>query len=69
MISRMKGVLNTSDLNFFFKKITTEMAKCASSERERKMIADFRRYITNNWGFITIRNEEDCGSLSPKGSY
>ncbi|SDX71857.1 hypothetical protein SAMN03080603_00329 [Acetomicrobium thermoterrenum DSM 13490] len=68
MISRMKGVLNTSDLNTF-KKITTEMAKCASSERERKMIADFRRYITNNWGSITIRNEEDCGSLSPKGSY
>jgi len=39
--------INTSDLNFF-KKITTEMAKCASRERERKMIADFRRYITNN---------------------
>jgi len=31
------------------------------------MIADFRRYITNNWGFITIRNEEDCGSSSPEG--
>jgi len=58
--------INTSDLNFF-KKITTEMAKCASSERERKMIADFRRYINNNWGSITIRNEEDCGSSSPEG--
>lgn len=58
--------INTSDLNSF-KKITTEMAKCASSERERKMIADFRRYITNNWGSITIRNEEDCGSSSPEG--
>ncbi|MBC7322220.1 MAG: ISLre2 family transposase [Acetomicrobium sp.] len=58
--------INTSDLNFF-KQITTEMAKCASSERERKMIADFRRYITNNWGSITIRNEEDCGSSSPEG--
>jgi len=67
MISRMKGVLNISDLNLF-KQITTEMAKCASSERERKMIADFRRYITNNWGFITIRNGKDCGSLSPKVS-
>jgi len=59
--------INTSDLNFF-KKITTEMAKCASSERERKMITDFSRYITNNWSSITIRNEEDCGSSSPKGS-
>lgn len=58
--------INTSGLNSF-KKITTEMAKCASSERERKMIADFRRYITNNWGSITIRNEEDCGSSSPEG--
>jgi hypothetical protein len=38
------------------------MFKCASSERERKMIADFRRYITNNWDSIIIRNEEDCGS-------
>jgi len=32
------------------------------------MIAGFRRYITNNWSSITIRNEEDCGSSSPKGS-
>ena len=39
--------INTNDSNFF-KKITSEMFKCASSERERKMIADFRRYITNN---------------------
>jgi len=58
--------INTNDSNFF-KKITSEMFKCASSERERKMIADFRRYITNNWQSITIRNEEDCGSSSPEG--
>jgi hypothetical protein len=44
------------------------MTKNASDERERKKIADFKRYITNNWSSITIRNEEDCGSSSLKVS-
>jgi len=37
-------------------------------EKERKRIVDFRRYVTNNWDSITIRNEADCGSSSPNMS-
>lgn len=59
--------INTNDLNFF-KKISFEMLNDALDEKERRRIKDFRRYITNNWSSITIRNEEDCGSSSPKVS-
>ena len=59
--------INTNDLNFF-KKISFEMLNDALDEKERRRIKDFRRYITNNWQSITIRNEEDCGSSSPKVS-
>lgn len=45
------------------------MLKNASDEKETKRIIDFRRYVTSNWQSITIRNEEDCGSSSPKVSY
>jgi len=44
------------------------MLNDALDEKERRRIKDFRRYITNNWQSITIRNEEDCGSSSPKVS-
>jgi len=57
--------INTNDLNFF-KKISFEMLNDALDEKERRRIKDFRRYITNNWQSITIRNEEDCGSSSPE---
>jgi len=43
------------------------MLNDALDEKERRRIKDFRRYITNNWQSITIRNEEDCGSSSPEG--
>ena len=59
-------VINTNDLNFF-KKISFEMLNDALDEKERRRIKDFRRYITNNWQSITIRNKEDCGSSSPEG--
>lgn len=59
--------INTNDLNSF-KKISLEMLNDALDEKERRRIKDFRRYITNNWSSITIRNEEDCGSSSPKVS-
>ncbi|KRT34476.1 ISLre2-like element ISAmo1 family transposase [Acetomicrobium hydrogeniformans] len=58
--------INTNDLNSF-KKISFEMLNDALDEKERRRIKDFRRYITNNWQSITIRNEEDCGSSSPEG--
>ena len=59
--------IKTNDMNSF-KRITLNMLNDASDERERKRIVDFRRYVTNNWDSITIRNEEDCGSSSPNMS-
>jgi hypothetical protein len=59
--------IRENDMNSF-KRITPDMLNDASDERERKRIVDFRRYVTNNWDSITIRNEEDCGSSSPNMS-
>ncbi len=67
---KRKGIykaIRTNDLSSF-KKITFEMTRDALDERERKKILDFRRYVTNNWDSITIRNETDCGSSSPNMS-
>jgi len=58
--------IRENDMNSF-KRIILDMLNDASDEKERKRIVDFRRYVTNNWNSITIRNEEDCGSSSSEG--
>lgn len=50
-----------------FREITRQLYRSAVTEKERKKIEDFRRYILNNWEGIKIYGEEACGGSCTEG--